>query len=394
MKKIICVCLLVLFVQTLPFGEIRGVAYANINESTEEEILTEIETQIDALDFSSIEDYYEDNIAFDSFRGMSIKEVVSGLINGELNVGIEEIINLILSSIKVDLPSVLKLVSLIVVISGFGAFSEMLRSSKKTSDGVGAVVSLIILTAILSIVATILADFTSETILLLDNMQDIAIGIFPILLSLVITLGSGGLGATMQPIIVFLTSGVTTIISSLTKFTVIIYFVLTCLGELTESVKLDKLKSVVSSIFKWGVGLVFTVFMGYMSLNGIISAGRDGLSVKTAKYALKNYIPMIGGYISDSYEIFRVGGVLIKNSVGVVGVALLFGMAIKKVLTLGVYKLGFSLASGLTEPLNTSKITRFLSSLSTLFNFLIVGIITSFLMIILTIFILMSLVNI
>ena len=394
MRKIIFVILTALLLLQSPSQMIGLRAHATTSEPTDEEVLTQIESQLDEMDFSSVENYYEENIAFDSFKSLTLKEVITGIIKGEITLGFEEIINLVVASLKIDIASVLKLVSLIVIIAGFGAFSEMLRVNKKSGDGVSSVVSLIILTTILSIVASILADFTSETILLLDNMREISLSIFPILLSLVVTLGGSTLGTTLEPALVFISGGVTTIIASLTKFVVIIYFVLTIVGELTESIKLDRLKSLVSSIFKWAIGLIFTVFMGYMSINGIVSSGRDGLSIKTAKYALKSYIPLVGGYLSDSYELFRVGGVLIKNSVGVVGVALLFGMVIKKVLSLGVFKLGLSLASGLTEPLNTNKITRFLSSISTLFNFLIVGVVVCFMMIILTIFILMSAVNI
>ena len=394
MRKIIFVILTALLLLQSPSRMIGLRAHATTSEPTDEEVLTQIESQLDEMDFSSVENYYEENIAFDSFKSLTLKEVITGIIKGEITLGFEEIINLVVASLKIDIASVLKLVSLIVIIAGFGAFSEMLRVNKKSGDGVSSVVSLIILTTILSIVASILADFTSETILLLDNMREISLSIFPILLSLVVTLGGSTLGTTLEPALVFISGGVTTIIASLTKFVVIIYFVLTIVGELTESIKLDRLKSLVSSIFKWAIGLIFTVFMGYMSINGIVSSGRDGLSIKTAKYALKSYIPLVGGYLSDSYELFRVGGVLIKNSVGVVGVALLFGMVIKKVLSLGVFKLGLSLASGLTEPLNTNKITRFLSSISTLFNFLIVGVVVCFMMIILTIFILMSAVNI
>ena len=394
MRKIIFVILTALLLLQSPSRMIGLRAHATTSEPTDEEVLTQIESQLDEMDFSSVENYYEDNIAFDSFKSLTLKEVITGIIKGEITLGFEEIINLVVASLKIDIASVLKLVSLIVIIAGFGAFSEMLRVNKKSGDGVSSVVSLIILTTILSIVASILADFTSETILLLDNMREISLSIFPILLSLVVTLGGSTLGTTLEPALVFISGGVTTIIASLTKFVVIIYFVLTIVGELTENIKLDRLKSLVSSIFKWAIGLIFTVFMGYMSINGIVSSGRDGLSIKTAKYALKSYIPLVGGYLSDSYELFRVGGVLIKNSVGVVGVALLFGMVIKKVLSLGVFKLGLSLASGLTEPLNTNKITRFLSSISTLFNFLLVGVVVCFMMIILTIFILMSAVNI
>lgn len=389
-RKVFCVLLLLFLL--IPFGCPSLFASATTNSEAEEQILEDIDARLEDIDLSSLQEYYEENVSFESFSLDSLKDVLMGLISGEVKLGFDEIINLVVASLKPNIASVLKLVCLIVIIAGFGAFSEMLQSQKEKS-GVGSVVSLIILMAVLSIATTIIADFASETISLLKGMSDLSVKIFPILVSMVVVLGGTNVGASIQPAIVFLTNGVISVISSLSSFAVISYFVLSVVGELTDNIKLDKLKSLVSSIYKWAIGLIFTVFMGYMSINGIVGSGRDGLTIKTAKYALKNYIPMVGGYLSDSYELFRVGSELIKNSVGVVGVVLLFGMVIKKVVTLGVYKLGFMLASGITEPFGTKKITRFLSSLSTLFNFLIVGIVASFLMIVITIFILMSVVG-
>ena len=133
--------------------------------------------------------------------------------------------------------------------------------------------------------------------------------------------------------------------------------------------------------------------MGYLSLSGITSSGADGLSIKTAKYAIKSYLPLVGGYVSDSYEIFRVGSVVIKNSIGAISVVLLFAIIIGKVVTLILYNLGFKLASGLSEPFGMNKITKFLASLSTIFNFLIAGIVVCFLLSAITLFILMSVGN-
>ena len=392
MKKIIfslaCVAFVALFLTP-----VKATAFATTEEENEKQIIEHIDERLDEIDLSELEKYYEENVNFESFSDISLKNILLQVISGETTLNFEDMINLIFSSISIEFESVIKLITLIVVIAGFGSFSEMLQSEKNKS-GVGKITSLIILTAVLAVVTTIIADFVSETVEFLTSMREVGEAVFPVLVSLVVALGGANASLKIQPAIVFLTGGVTTIISSLTIFAVMLYFVLSVVGELTDNLKLDRMKSLVSSIFKWGVGLVFTVFMGYMTLNGIIASGRDGLTIKTAKYALKNYIPMVGGYISDSYELFRVGSELIKNSIGVVGVVVIFGMAIKYVVSLGVYKLGFMLASGITEPLGTNKISRFLSSLSTLLNFLIVGLVASFLMIVITIFILMSIVGV
>ena len=216
----------------------------------------------------------------------------------------------------------------------------------------------------------------------------------PILLSLLVTVGGSSASATFQPAVVVLTGGVIEVIIYASTTAISLFVVLSVLGELTDNIKLDKLRGLVSSTYKWVLGLVFTIFMGYLSLSGITASGADRISIKTAKYAIKSYIPLVGGYVSDSYEIFRMGSVLIKNSLGMVGVIILFSLVIGKVVSLILYNLGFKLASGISEPLGLNKVTKFLSSLSTIFNFLIAGIVSCFLLCFLTLLIIMSSANI
>lgn len=393
-KGLIIIIFLFFAIFFSPVSRTRVFATQTTQEIEEEKILEEIESQIDEMDFSDIEQFYEENINFESFEDRSFVEVIKSMISGEVVLGFDEIIESVLSAIKIDIIAVLKLVALLVVIVGFGAFSDMLRSSKKESGGMGGVVNYLILTIILSLVASIVADFVLETTSLLSRIKGLMEVLFPILLSLVVTVGGSGLGATLQPAVVVLTNGVIGLVTTVTTIVVSLYLVLSVVGELTDFIKLDKLKGFVVSTYKWVIGLIFTIFMGYLSVNGILASGRDGISVKTAKYALRSYLPIVGGYVSDSYEIFRAGSVLIKNSVGVFGVVLLFGLVVGKVLTMSVYNLGFKLASGLSEPFGMNKITRFLSSLSTLFSFLIAGVVACFLLSIITLLVFVSSANI
>lgn len=372
-------CWVVFAVETLPESSLKV-----------EEAIT---SQLEEFDYGELENFFETEIDSTLFNNQSLKEVLKNMVVNGDGLGIDKVWKLIVDKTVGEIGTVLKLVALIVAIVGFGAFSQLLEEYTKNGSGIASVINFFILTLILSIIAKIIADFIGDTTNLLYKIKQMMEIIFPLLLSLLITIGGASSSKTFEPAVVVLTGGVIELIVYLTTTVVTIYLVLSVLGELTKAVKLNNLKSFIISTYKWAIGLIFTIFMGYLSLSGITASSSDKISIKTAKYALKSYIPLVGGYVSDSYEIFRVGSVLLKNSIGVIGVVLLFALVIGKVLTLILYNLGFKLASGLSEPLATNKISGFLSSLSTIFNLLIAGVVACFLMCCLTLLIIISTAN-
>jgi len=242
-------------------------------------------------------------------------------------------------------------------------------------------------------VASIIASSLSSSVAVILEIKNVMEIICPILLAMLVAVGGVSSASVYQPTIVVLTGGIIKIVASLLVPIVTLYFILSVLSGINSSIKLDKFKAFLSSTFKWSVGFVFTIFMGYLTLSGVMASGKDGISIKTAKYALKSYLPIVGGYVSDSYEIFRAGGVLIKNAVGTIGAVILFSLVIIKVINLIVYNLAFKFASGVTEPFASKEISSFLSSLSTIFSYLIAAIIIVFMMSFITIIVFISTAN-
>ena len=112
------------------------------------------------------------------------------------------------------------------------------------------------------------------------------------------------------------------------------------------------------------VGIVFTVFIGFAAVQGITAGSIDGLSIKTAKFAIKSYIPLVGSYISDGFYILLASSSLIKNAIGAAGLLLLAGTLLSPILELVIFMLALKLMAGIIEPLGDGKIASFVSTLS------------------------------
>ena len=159
---------------------------------------------------------------------------------------------------------------------------------------------------------------------------------------------------------------------------------------MSSNAKLDKLNGFVFALFKWILATTFTVFIAFLSFQGLTAGGVDGISIKATKYAIKNYIPMLGGYISDGFELVKAGGMLVKNATGFVGIVIMIGSIIKPVLTVGVIELGLKLLAGLAEPVGGKQASSLLYSVAKSLKLLVVILLGVALMFFLTVFLINS----
>jgi len=161
--------------------------------------------------------------------------------------------------------------------------------------------------------------------------------------------------------------------------------VLTLINNLSNSVKLNKLIEFLSSIFKWRTSVVFTIFLTFASLQGLTAGSIDGLSIRTAKFTLKSYVPIVGSYVSDGIFIVLAGCNLIKNAVGACGLILLFATIISPLVEIIVFMLALKLISAVIEPMGDAKCANLVSGLSKNMKMLVAMIVSiSFMYILLT----------
>ena len=141
-------------------------------------------------------------------------------------------------------------------------------------------------------------------------------------------------------------------------------FVFGIINNLSDSIKLDKFNSFISSLFKWCVGLVFTLFFAVFTIQGISAGTFDSLSIRTTKYTIKSYIPIMGGYLSDGMDLILSSTILIKNAVGLVGVLMIISTILSPLLEIVVFSLLLKLASAILQPMGNNKTSNFLMSTS------------------------------
>ncbi len=339
-------------------------------ESLEEKLEIEIGEQLDDLDFSDLETYIDnlESSVKDMFSGGFVSKVES-LINGEYITG-DSFLSSVFSLLWDGLLDFLPIIASIIAISILGG---MVGNLKPNTGGksIGNIVHFVTYGVVIVFLGTTLVELialTSKTLTSLKSLMDM---IFPVLLTLLTAVGGSVSVGLYQPAIALLGNIFISLITYFLMPLFIFSIVFSIVGNLSNNVKLDKFVAFLQGTFKWSIGLLFTLFLGFITIQGISASAVDGLSIRTAKYTIKSYVPIVGGYVSDGLSIIMASSMLIKNAVGTAGLLLILFSVISPVISLILFMLSLRFMAGIIEPIGDKKTANFVSDISKSMSMLI-----------------------
>ena len=366
MKYVIIIFIAVFVMALVPFSHTDIVAYAK-TESIEEELESEVEEGLNSLISDDLESFFNGLNVED---GTSFRELVEGILNGEIVLSVDNVFQLILNAVKDNVFSLLASFITIMLLSMlYGLFNGITSGFAKNNTK--QIVYFAIYGAIIATLSVILKDVISTTKQLVDSITKLFEIAFPILLTLVTALGGSVGMQIMQPITLVFSEVVLKLINNLILPIFIATIIFTVIGNLSDSVKLEKLTKALKSIAGWTLGVVFGVMTTIISLQGIVGASIDTIALRSAKFALSSYVPILGGYLSEGFDIVLAGCVLIKNSMGLAFFLVLMTILIGPLLKIVLTSLLMKLVAGLVEPMSDVKISSLLFNTANNLNILI-----------------------
>lgn len=297
--------------------------------------------------------------------GEKIKNIISGKDSFNFSDIVSFFVNILVDNLKGIVP-VLATICAVAILSSILLQLRGKSLNKPLGDVIHfacyAVVVLLVLGSVIQLV-----NLTNDTLNLLKSQMEIS---FPVLLTLMASLGATGSVSIYQPLVAVLSGAIMQLFTSIVLPIFIFSLIFNVIGNMTSSVKISKLASFFDSLFKYVIGFTFTIFSGFMAVSGIMAGSYDGVSIRATKYAIKSYIPIMGGYLSDGFSMIMTSSVLIKNAIGYSGLIIMFVTIASPLLKIVLYKLGLNLVSGIIEPVADSRITNFVAKTSKSLNML------------------------
>ena len=112
-------------------------------------------------------------------------------------------------------------------------------------------------------------------------------------------------------------------------------------------------------------------------MQGIVAASYDGIARRVAKYAIGTGVPIVGGFLSGGFDLAVAGSILIKNSLGILGIFLIISVIFEPLTLLISVNLLLRLTSAVTQPFGESKISDFLTQTADDLNYCTAGLLLS-----------------
>ena len=205
----------------------------------------------------------------------------------------------------------------------------------------------------------------------IQNLVGFTYSLLPILMTLMMTTGNIASANVMQPVILFLITFIGNIIANLLLPIILIGTAFGIISKVSDRIQIDKLSKYCKSSVIWILGITLTIFVGVLSLEGSLTSSVDGLTAKTAKVAVSNFIPVVGKILGDAVDTVIGCSNILKNAVGIVGVIVILGICILPIIKLTILMLTYYVASALCEPIADSKIVSLLSQMGDTFKILL-----------------------
>ena len=309
-----------------------------------EALSNEINEVIDSIDFSGIQDI---KLEFLGIQQLGIRDVVQRLALGQ-GLSPEQAVE---SMIKLFIQQAALLGNLamsIVVPVIASSFVSAINTDRKPLHSIGK--SICFLFVLVPVILCVLNELehVKHTITLTTERMD---RILPLLLTLLTAVGGSASSVFLHPVVVAASGSMVYLAREVILRLVMCTCVVTTVNHLSDKAHLTRLARLLRSAVCWLLGVSFTVFLGTMSVQGICSASADGVAIRAAKYAIDNFVPVVGGMFSDTMDTLVGCTLIVKNALGVSAMLVLAGaMLLPLMRTLAVVAV-MKICAALLEPI-------------------------------------------
>lgn len=305
---------------------------------------------VDGLDASALEDMLKNEDPLAATGGLSA--TVKAIARGELTLSFEDamalMLNQFVSAARGSLNTLVRLLAPALV------WSILRRLTGKSGEAGKAVCSLLVCILLTHDLMEHIALCTATMERMSTGMQ----ALFPLLLTLMAAVGGTAASTLLQPAVVAAAGSMTGFIRHITLPLATVSAVLSMLCHLGQGLRLDRLAALFHRGATWTLGLCFTAFIGVLSTRGLTAAALDGITLRTAKYALDNLIPVVGGLFADTVDTLVGASSLVQGALGVTGLILIVSWAMAPLCQTLAAALMYQLAAALMQPVADGELAR------------------------------------
>ncbi|OPA81335.1 stage III sporulation protein AE [Paenibacillus selenitireducens] len=255
-----------------------------------------------------------------------------------------------------------KLLVTIVILTVFSMILETLQTAfeRNAVSKVAYSISYMIIIIIAINSFNVAIGYAKEAI---ESMIHFMMAMIPLLFTLLASMGNVVTVSVMHPLIIFMINTVGTLIYAVIFPLLFFSAVLHIVSTLSDKYKVTHLANLLRNISIGLLGVLLTVFLGVISVQGFTGAAADGVTIRTAKYITGNFVPVVGKMFSDAADTVISASLLVKNAIGLVGVIIILFLCAFPALKILTLALIYNISGAVMQPLGDSPIVTCLQTI-------------------------------
>ncbi|GAA0121326.1 MAG: stage III sporulation protein AE [Clostridium argentinense] len=347
MKRFLLILAIILW---LPF---------NVQAIEEDAKLTEEQNvQIEKLyDYiSNIQSEYE------ILNDMNPKEFVKNYIkNGESGLSIKELFKYFSTYAFREVLAAFKLVGSLIIVAIVCALLSNLQNAfsneNLTNIAYFACYSVMIILIVKGFYIGV--NLAKDAIL---EMSDFIAALFPVLMMLLASVGGFVEATLMDPVIMGISSIGARFYATVLIPIICMSFVLEFVNNISDDYKVSNLSNLLRKSALWVQGIFMTVFIAIITIRSIAAKSLDLVTMKTAKFAVDSFIPVVGKTLSDAISTVAGYTVLLKNAISSVGLIVIIVIMMLPIIKILIMAFIYKLTAALIEPISDKKVVSIIDS--------------------------------
>ncbi len=324
----------------------------------------EVDEQLGKLDMGEVQQFVNrmDHELQSALPETDFKALVTGLATGQIAMQPTEIFNQCINYLFREVVANSALLGKLVVLAVICAVLTNITGAfeKGTTGQLTHMVAYLVLISIAVGSFGLAIQLGREVV---DHMVAFMQALLPLLLTLLVAVGGIASAAIFHPIIFITIAAFGTIINNVILPLIFFAAVLEIVSGLSEHFQVSKLAGLLKTVAMSVMGLMSTIFLGVMALQGVAGAVADSLTFRTAKFATHTFIPVVGGVFSDALEAVIRSSLLMKNAVGIAGVLIIIMLLVVPLVKIVTIAFIYKLAGAVIQPVGEDKISNCLNTL-------------------------------
>ena len=283
--------------------------------------------------------------------------------DGTDKVTVESIFNGIAYILKENILEPFRILICVIGIILITAMFDTFKSSSLSGslDNTLSVISALCMITVLAPSMLALIDTLSQTIVNASNFMIIYV---PVITALIIMSGQPVGGSMYYGVMIYVSNAVLQIESKIIIPLLKCIVSMSIVTSVSTKVSLNGIINLFKKTIKWILTFCMSLFVAFMTMKSIVAVSEDSISNKAVKFAISNFVPLVGGALSDAYQTVISCVAVLKSGVGVAAMAAVFAIFLPAVAKCVIWQFVIAVSISVCDIFNINKTSSLLNYLA------------------------------